>query len=538
MIPESVFNALQPVSGLVADANAAIAPYTSKYFNWLHGVLPEPFFNTQGFLAFLLICLTIYWAVPRKWQLTRIWLLVIASFHFYAAWSKDLAFLVTTTTVIDYCLGRAIDAAQRKKLRFSLMTISILMNLGILCYFKYRGFFLNELHDSLLRMGRDPGYAKLDLYTLSMVVPFGISFYTFEAISYAVDVYRRKIPAEKSLPRFLCFILFFPHLVSGPIVRAGDFLRQSRRPKRWNWVRVQVGVQLFLMGAFKKMAIADRMAVFCDPIFNDPQNYNTGLCWLAVLAYAIRIYCDFSGYSDMAVGAAHLFGYKLTNNFNMPYFAVNVSDFWRRWHISLSTWLRDYLFIPLGGSRGSGWATNRNLMITMFLGGLWHGAAWSYLAWGTAHGLLLVIHRQFKDWVKDKPMLDGVLQSGPGTVMRVFITFLCVSMCWVFFQPNLIAKPDRPLPEGTIADGFARAVTMYERMFSLQLGGMPLPLHNRSLWYTVGFVLICHVIVARGWWRKMYERMPAPVLGLGYAVCLCTALVLAPDGTPFIYFNF
>ena len=176
-------------------------------------------------------------------------------------------------------------------------------------------------------------------------------------------------------------------------------------------MRVQVGVQLFLIGAFKKMAIADRMAVFCDPVFANPEAYNSAAVWLAVLAYAIRIYCDFSGYSDMALGAAHLLGYKLTNNFNMPYLAANVSEFWRRWHISLSTWLRDYLFIPLGGSRGSRWLNYRNLMITMALGGLWHGAAWGYILWGLAHGSMLVIHKQFKDYCEGKPQLTAFLES-------------------------------------------------------------------------------------------------------------------------------
>ena len=226
------------------------------------------------------------------------------------------------------------------------------MNLAALSYFKYRGFFLNELHEALSRLGFAPAYDRLD--AASILVPFGISFYTFEAISYAVDVYRGKIAPEKSLPRFLLFILF-----SAPGLRAycaGDFLQQTRRPHRWNWVRAQVGVQFFLIGVFqKKMAIADRMALYCDPIFKDPAAYGTGACWVAVLAYAVRIYCDFSGYSDMAVGLAHLFGYRLVNNFNLPYLAVNVADFWRRWHISLSTWLRIMFSSRLGGSRGGRW---------------------------------------------------------------------------------------------------------------------------------------------------------------------------------------
>jgi alginate O-acetyltransferase complex protein AlgI len=489
------------------------------YFRWLHDLLPAPFFHTQAFLAFFALVLAVYWIIPRRWQMTRIWVLVIASFHFYAAWSYELAFLVTGTTFADYLFGRFMGASQRPRLRRLVMFTSIGMNLGILCYFKYRGFFLNELYEGLRRFGIEPGYERLD--PLAIFIPFGISFYTFEAISYAVDVYRRKIEPEKSLPRFLLFILFFPHLVAGPIVRAGDFLKQTRRPRRWNWVRVQLGVQLFLVGAFKKMAIADRMALYCDPVLRDPQNFNSVAVWFAVLAYAVRIYCDFSGYSDMALGAAHLLGYKLTTNFNMPYLATNVSDFWRRWHISLSTWLRDYVFIPLGGSRGARWLTYRNLMITMALGGLWHGAAWGYILWGVAHGLLLVIHKQFTLFCESRPRLTALLDTAVGTGLRMLLTFFCVSMCWVLFQPEL-----------------TKALVVFEKLFHIQRG-MGLPLNNRSLWYLVGFLFACQWLVRSGAWAAIYRRLPAPVLGTGYAVCLCAALVLAPDnGTTFIYFQF
>jgi alginate O-acetyltransferase complex protein AlgI len=490
-----------------------------RYFQSISVVLPEPFFHTQAFLVFFAVVFMVYWSVPRRWSLVRLWILLIASFHFYAAWSRELALLVTATTCADYCFGRLLDATGRASLRRLWLLLSISMNLGLLCYFKYRGFFLNELHDWLSHWGYDPGYGKLDV--ASLLIPFGISFYTFEAISYIVDVYHRKIPAEKSLPRFLLFILFFPHLVSGPIVRAKDFLGQTRRPKRWNWLRVQLGVQLFLMGAFKKLAIADRMALFCDPVFQNPEAYRTTACWLAVLAYGLRIYCDFSGYSDMAVGLGHLFGYKLTANFNMPYLSANVAEFWRRWHISLSSWLRDYLFIPLGGSYGSRWRTYRNLMIVMTLGGLWHGAAWGYVLWGIAHGTLLIIHRMFREICQQRARWQQALSSPPGWLLRIAVTFITVNLCWVLFQPDL-----------------SRAWTMYQHLFVLQ-SGEPLPLHNRSLWYTALFVLACHLLVASGLWQLIYQRLPAAVLGSGYALCACLAMLLAPaQGTTFIYFQF
>jgi alginate O-acetyltransferase complex protein AlgI len=519
MIAEALRASWAAIHDCFSSIHANLSAGSDSYFAQLHRLLPEPFFNTQAFLAFFAIVLAGYWLMPRRWPMARIWWLVVASFHFYAAWSKDLAFLVLATTLADYCFGRLMAASSRPRLRFALVLASIGMNLSVLSYFKYRGFFLNELHSLLLGFGYQPGYGRLDV--AAIVIPFGISFYTFEAISYAVDVYRRKIEAETSLPRFLLFILFFPHLVSGPIVRAGDFLRQTHRPKRWNWVRVQVGVQLFLMGVFKKMAIADRMAMFCDPIFKDPSAFGTGACWVAVLAYALRIYCDFSGYSDMAVGLAHLFGYKLTNNFNMPYIAANVSEFWRRWHISLSSWLRDYVFIPLGGSRCSPWRNHFNLLITMTVGGLWHGAAWGYVLWGVAHGLLLVGHKLFAQVCEARPRLDEALQSAAGTVLRVAVTFFCVSMCWVLFQPDL-----------------AKAVSLYQQLFQIH-GGQPLPLSNRSLWYTVEFVIACHLLVRFGVWKWLSVRLPAPVVGFGYAVCLCMAMLLAPDtSTTFIYFQF
>lgn len=496
---------------------AADPPATDlPYFRALHDLLPEPFFHTQAFLLFFAAVAAVYWLVPRKWNTVRVCWLVLASFHFYAAWSFELAFLVLGTTVVDYTLARLMDAAQRKPLRLALMLTSVGMNLGILCYFKYRNFFLDSLNEALVKLGQPAAFP-----TLQLIVPFGISFYTFEAVSYAVDVFKRKIRAEKSLPHFLLFILFFPHLVAGPIVRAGDFLRQAHRPKRWNWLRVQVGVQFFLLGVFKKMAIADRMALFCDPVFQAPEQYGTGAVWFAVLAYSLRIYADFSGYSDMAVGLAHLLGYRLTLNFFQPYLAVNVSDFWRRWHVSLSSWLRDYLYIPLGGSRGSGWRTNLNLMITMALGGLWHGAAWGYVLWGVLHGLFLVVHRQFRWLCEGVPLLSKVLESWPGTVARVAVTFACVTFAWIFFRPD-----------------FAGSLGVLNRLF-VRSSGQQLPLSNTSLLVTVAVVFVAMGLWKSGAFQWVWARLHPAVAGLGYATCLTAAMLLAPpDGKTFIYFTF
>lgn len=477
------------------------------YFRALHAWLPEPFFQTSAFLTFAAFVFAIYWLIPRRWNDARVLVLVLASIHFYAAWNAGLAFLVLGTSIIDYLLGRSIDAVRYPRTRKLLLAASISMNLGVLAYFKYRGFFLNEFHDLLESCGLPPGYIKLDLATL--LIPFGISFYTFEAISYAVDVYRRKIAAEKSLLHFLLFILFFPHLVAGPIVRAGDFLKQASRIKRWNWLRMQIALQLFLLGVFKKFAIADRMAVFADPVFTDPGVYSTNANWLAVLAYSLRIYADFSGYSDMALGIAHLFGYRLTQNFNVPYLATNVSDFWRRWHISLSTWLRDYIFIPLGGSRGSDWITARNLITVMTLGGLWHGANWTYLVWGLYHGMLLVIHRA----VSKRITLPALL--------AIPITFACVSLGWVFFRPE-----------------WEKSLMMLDRLFAFS-PGLALSLHHRSLWWTLAVFFAVTMLAMNTDWKKWIARIPGPAMGIALAVMLCLAELLAPNTEKiFIYFTF
>ncbi len=325
-------------------------------------------FYSVEFLVSFTAFLFVYWMTP--WKRARVWMLLVASFCFYASWSKWLALIVCGSSLLDYLLALGMEhstVAWRRKL---LLCLSVVANLGLLCFFKYVNFFLESLTDGLHALGSPLGFQ-----TLKLIVPLGISFYTFEAINYTVDVYRRRIPAERNLADFMLFILFFPHLAAGPIVRAKDFLPQIKAPKRRDWVRIHLGVQYFLMGLFKKLAIADRMALLVVPVYDQPLSYESSTAWMAVFAYALQVYCDFSGYSDMALGTAHMLGYKLTKNFDMPYLSANIAEFWNRWHISLSFWLRDYLFIPLGGSRGGNGKTNRNLLITMTACGLWHGAA-------------------------------------------------------------------------------------------------------------------------------------------------------------------
>jgi alginate O-acetyltransferase complex protein AlgI len=473
-------------------------------------------FCAREFAAFFLLFLALYWSLTS--HRARVYLLLGGSFFFYATWSRQLACLIVVSTTIDYWLARGIDASTDPRRRKLLLTLNIVGNLGLLCFFKYSNFFLASLSEVLT----SAGLSESAIRPLKLLLPVGISFYTFEAISYMVDVYRRRIRAERDLAHFQLFILFFPHLVAGPIVRGRDFLPQVGRRKHFSWLRMQVGVQLFLLGLLKKLAVADRMAQFVDPVFENPGDYRTYSVWLAVIAYALQIYCDFSGYSDMAFGCAHMLGFKLVRNFNMPYLAVNIADFWRRWHISLSSWLRDYLFIPLGGSHGGRWKTCRNLMLTMALGGLWHGASWTFVVWGLMHGACLIVHRLFREVCESRPLLDRAMQSHVGTMFRWALTFTCVAVGWVFFR-------------ATTFDG---ATTILERMVIPTDGRGP-ALHSNGVWFTLLIVVFCHAAAASGGWKKLMERIPPPVLGGAYAVMLTLAQLLSPaEGKAFIYFQF
>jgi alginate O-acetyltransferase complex protein AlgI len=472
-------------------------------------------FCSQQFLLFFLVVFVTYWAIP--WQRVRVWLLLAASFYFYASWNHWLACLICVTSVADYLFARGMESPRFERWRRVLLIASISMNLGLLAYFKYANFFLQSLQEALQAVGTSTSFPVLSIF-----LPLGISFYTFEAISYTVDVYKRLIPAEKNLSHFMLFILFFPHLIAGPIVRARDFLPQIGRAKRWDWARLNLGVQFFLLGVFKKLAIADRMAIYADPIFADPEQYRTGAIWIGVLAYAIQIYCDFSGYSDMALGTAHLLGYKLSRNFNMPYFAPNISEFWRRWHMSLSGWLRDYLYIPLGGSRGGRWQTVRNLLITMTLCGLWHGAAWSFILWGFLHALLLIGQRGFASTCESLPVLNAWLKSRLGTTLRIATTFLVCTCLWVPFR----------------APTFDAMLLVWQRMLTPE-PGLCEPIAFSCFATLLLIVILCHMLGSSAAWNKLLQRTPGFLMGWGYAIMLTLALILAPaTGKTFVYFQF
>jgi alginate O-acetyltransferase complex protein AlgI len=378
-------------------------------------------FPTPAFATFLTVLLALLLMI--RGDRVRKLVLLLASYVFYMWWNPIFVLPLLVTTAIDYQAGRMLENEERPGRRRLLLTLSVIANLGLLAYFKYYDFFVEniEVLASVAGLHVTPVLGHL-------ILPVGISFYTFHSMSYTIDVYRREIPVCRSPLRFALFITFFPVLVAGPILRAKQFLPQLERRMR---LRLTPGiVMLIVRGLAKKVLVADNISPFVDTIFDRPDRWPSVIIWLATIGFAIQIYCDFSGYSDIARGLARIFGFDIPVNFDRPYFARNPAEFWRRWHISLSTWLRDYLYIPLGGSRGGRLATYRNLMITMLLGGLWHGASWNFVLWGFMHGAMLTTHRMWREWRANAARLDGPMsRAGAWAALQVFILF-----SWLVFR--------------------------------------------------------------------------------------------------------
>lgn len=352
--------------------------------------------------------------------------LLIASYLFYGYWDVRFLFLLVLQTFISYYLAKKIVQAETKQQGKRFMLTGVVIALAVLCFFKYFNFFV----DSFAHI-----FGVTNLTLLKIVLPIGISFYTFHSLSYLIDVYRGRLKACERFINLALYISFFPQLVAGPIVRARDFLPQLDEDRPMNRENLVEGLQIFLFGLIKKVVIADRLAVCVDAVFATPGSYSGLSLFLAVVAYSIQIYCDFSGYSDMAIGTAKTFGYDLCKNFDMPYLSKNPTELWQRWHISLSTWLRDYLYIPLGGNRKGKTRTKINLMLTMLLGGLWHGANWQMVFWGALHGGALVVHKTFREQSDQHGIhVQNSLLKRVVSVVSVVATYLFTCLCWVFFR--------------------------------------------------------------------------------------------------------
>jgi alginate O-acetyltransferase complex protein AlgI len=386
-------------------------------------------FTDWKFFVFFAITFAIYWLIPGKTG-RKLWLL-LCSAVFYAFWDWRFLFLILLVVANTYVTGLALARIKERAWRKRILTIGVAVSLTVLGFFKYFDFFRLSIKNLLSALD-----VSVPSTTLTVLLPIGISFYTFHSLSYMGDVYRGKVPATYNILDIAMYILFFPQLVAGPILRATDFLPQLREPKRFETIDWRGALALFLIGYIKKACIADNLSPLVDPIFANPQLYGSGDAVIAVLSYTVQIYCDFSGYTDMAIATSAMLGYRLPPNFAHPYLAMNLGDFWRRWHISLSSWLRDYLYIPLGGSRYGKLATNRNLMITMLLGGLWHGASWTFVFWGALHGIGLVVHHAYAAAVELRRRPNSLILSSIFSVMSILTTFLWVSCAWIFFRAS------------------------------------------------------------------------------------------------------
>ncbi len=387
-------------------------------------------FNSLDFLIFFPIVVLIYLIVPRK--LKYVWLL-IASYYFYMSWNVKYVGLLLFSTIVTYFSGILIAKAHGNRQKKLVVAVSFLANLSVLGFFKYFDFFLHNLNKVLA-----VAHVRLIDNPFSFLLPVGISFYTFQALSYTMDVYRGKVAPEKNLLKYALFVSFFPQLVAGPIEKTENLLRQineSTRKKIVSFDKFVSGFALMLWGLFMKMIIADRISIFVDGVFRNLYMAGTVETTLAAAAFAIQIYGDFAGYSSVAVGAARIMGFELTENFNAPYFADSIGDFWHRWHISLSTWFRDYLYIPLGGNRKGKLRKYCNLLITFSISGLWHGAAWTFIFWGAIHGLYQVIGDLLRP-VRKKvaELLKVKTDAFSHKLGKILTTFVLVDFAWIFFR--------------------------------------------------------------------------------------------------------
>ena len=384
-------------------------------------------FNSFDFLYFFGFALTAYYllgALPRGWRVQNVFLFA-ASIYFYAYWDYRFVSLILFSTLLDYVLALRMAATDDARKRKLLVTLSLVGNLGLLGVFKYLNFFIDSAANVLASFGMEPHWQ-----TLSIILPVGISFYTFQSLSYTIDVYRGQLQPTRNFLDFALFVAFFPQLVAGPIERASSLIPQIEAPRRFDWTQFKLGLHLMVWGMFKKVFVADSLAEIVDPVFKWSDATYSGLdVWLVLYAYALQIYCDFSGYTDIARGVCKTMGFELRLNFNLPYFALNPSDFWRRWHISLSSWLREYLYFSLGGNRFGKLMTYRNLFLTMLLGGLWHGAAWNFVLWGAFHGGLLALWHGFGRGRVDEERLSKPAKFGMGLVM---LHLTCIG--WLLFR--------------------------------------------------------------------------------------------------------
>jgi alginate O-acetyltransferase complex protein AlgI len=469
-------------------------------------------FNSFTFWIFFAVVLLLYRVLPHRAQ-NR--MLLVASYVFYGTWDWRFLSLILVSTVVDFFVGKAIAApAASDSARKRWLILSLCTNLGLLGIFKYLGFFVDSAAALLVALGFEP-----NLWSLRIILPVGISFYTFQTLSYTIDIYRRQLKPCDDFLDFALYVGFFPQLVAGPIERAKRLLPQIMEARVVTSRDFQLGLYCILLGLFKKVVLADNMALVVDHVFSQPVgSLSAWDCLLGVYAFAFQIYGDFHGYSLIAQGTAFWLGIRLMDNFRHPYFAISPQDFWRRWHISLSTWLRDYLYIPLGGNRGTQVQTYRNLLATMILGGLWHGAAWTFVIWGIIHGGWLAIHRFLSERAPERAE-PGWLGLG----IRMFFTFQIVCVTWLFFRAESV-----PQAIGFFASLFGNyAVSEITVTGYALLAFFALPMIAYEVWVERRGELFAITTVHWGWRVALYS-----------VILLFLLWFPAPVPSEFIYFQF
>lgn len=461
-------------------------------------------FNSFDFVLFFLIVLVVSTILPHR---PRLYFLLASSYFFYGYWNWKYTGLLLLSTLIDFFAALGIEKALTSSRKKLFLIISLVMNLSLLGIFKYYNFFVGSL---------DP-WVQWNLPALKLLLPVGISFYTFQSMSYTIDVYRGELTARKSFVDFALFVSFFPQLVAGPIVRAKDFLYQLDFKPQVTSEQIRSGMHLILRGYIEKVVIADNLAPVVERIYSNPSAHSGADLWIASYCFAFQIFCDFAGYTDIARGCARLLGYEFLENFQRPYVATNIVDFWRRWHISLSTWLRDYLYIPLGGSRKGMKRTYLNLMLTMVLGGLWHGANWTFLLWGVYHGLLLSVTRfiqHFRERTVHTPKKWTAARP-----FAMILTFHLVCIGWVLFR----------------AENIQVAGQMLQTMFAFPLGSTTLMPYA----FFCALLFVAMVLHDSVDFRAAFERRSFPVRALVILLAFLALSIFVPaKRVAFIYFQF
>lgn len=479
-------------------------------------------FNSLSFAIFLPIVFVLYWLTKARRKQNI--LLMIASYYFYACWDWRFLFLLAFSTFLDYYTGLKIEESQKKSSKKFWFWLSVGVNLGFLGFFKYYNFFAESFAELFAGFG-----FQINPWVLQIILPVGISFYTFHGLSYVIDIYKERIKAEKSWIDYALFVSFFPLLVAGPIERATHLLPQIKKERNFSYSNAVDGLRQILWGLFKKMVVADNCAYYANMIFNDYHNYTGVTLIFGAVLFAFQIYGDFSGYSDIALGTARLFGFDLLRNFSYPYFSRDIAEFWRRWHISLSSWFRDYLYIPLGGSKGGNWMRIRNTFIIFIVSGFWHGANWTFIVWGFLNALFIMPSIVLKTNRNNLNIVaEGRIFPNFREITQLIITFSLACFAWIFFRSN------------SVTDAFE----YIGRIFStLGTGiGYPYKLLNGDL-----KVLIFVVIMLIFEWfmreelhplRKPFTKLPTIARWIIYFLLATLVLLFAGEQAEFIYFQF